>query len=200
MPESWPPQDKCDIKADGNATHIGDAIGIFIRGEFVSSAPRHLPLTARNDLLASGRALIRELGGGVQCCWMPMDNAAAYTGQLVSSTVLVVDDEPLIRAVVCEHLQDFGWRALQAGDAQEAIRIMEGNETVHLVFSHIQMPGMDGFGLLRWIKEHRPQVKVLLASGVDSVKLAGGFLGAPRWLVSKPYSMMELDARLRELL
>src|SRR5437867_399968 len=129
-----------------------------------------------------------------------MDNATENKGQLGISTVLVVDDEPLVRAVVCENLRDFGWRTLEARDAQEAIQILEGNASVHLVFSDIQMPGMDGFELLRWIKEHRPQVRVLLASGVDSVKAAGGYLGPPRWLVFKPYSMAEVDARLREML
>jgi CheY-like chemotaxis protein len=129
-----------------------------------------------------------------------MDNATANKSQPGFSTVLVVDDEPLVRAVVCENLRDFGWRALEAHDAQEAIQILEANEPVDLVFSDIQMPGMDGFELLRWIKEHRPQVSVLLASGVDSVKAAGGYLGPPRWLVFKPYSMTEVDARLREML
>jgi DNA-binding response OmpR family regulator len=129
-----------------------------------------------------------------------MGNTAANKRQLGLPTVLVVDDEPLVRAVVCENLRDFGWRALEARDAQEAIRILEGNEPVHLVFSDIQMPGMDGFELLRWIKEHRPLVRVLLASGVESVKVASGYLGPPRWLVFKPYSMTEVDARLREML
>ena len=129
-----------------------------------------------------------------------MDNAAENKSQMGFSTVLVVDDEPLVRAVVCENLRDFGWRALEARDAQEAIQILQGNEPVHLVVSDIQMPGMDGFELLRWIKEHRPQVRVLLASGVESVKTASGYLGPPRWLIFKPYSITEVDARLREML
>ena len=129
-----------------------------------------------------------------------MDNAAENKSQMGFSTVLVVDDEPLVRAVVCENLRDFGWRALEGRDAQEAIQILQGNEPVHLVVSDIQMPGMDGFELLRWIKEHRPQVRVLLASGVESVKTASGYLGPPRWLIFKPYSIAELDARLREML
>jgi CheY-like chemotaxis protein len=129
-----------------------------------------------------------------------MDDAATHKSQLSFSTVLVVDDEPLVRAVVCENLRDFGWRALEAHDAREAIQILEGKELVHLVFSDIQMPGMDGFELMRWIREHRPGLRVLLASGVESVKTAGGYLGTPRWLVFKPYSMTEVDARLREML
>ena len=129
-----------------------------------------------------------------------MGNTAANKSQLGLSTVLVVDDEPLVKAVVCENLRDLGWQALEAGDAQEAIRILEENQSVHIVFSDIQMPGMDGFELLRWIKKHRPLVRVLLASGVDSVKVASGYLGPPRWLVFKPYNITEVDARLREML
>src|ERR1043165_9051646 len=51
------------------------------------------------------------------------------------STVLVVDDEPVIRAATCERLRDVGWRALEARDAQAAIQILEGSELVHLAFS-----------------------------------------------------------------
>ena len=128
-----------------------------------------------------------------------MDNDAKTPGERGAPMVLVVDDEPILRADICEHLRSVGFRALEARDAQEAIQILDKYEPVHLVFSDVQMPGMDGIGLQRWIRERRPHVKVLLASGVDTIKAASGYLGPPRWIVFKPYDLAEVERRIRAL-
>jgi CheY-like chemotaxis protein len=115
-------------------------------------------------------------------------------------TVLVVDDEPLICLLACDYLRDAGYRTLEAHNAQQAIDLLEKGERVHVVFSDVQMPGMDGFELQRWLRQHRPRVKVLLSSGVENVKAASGYMGPPRWLIFKPYDMAELERRIHELL
>jgi CheY-like chemotaxis protein len=116
------------------------------------------------------------------------------------STVLVVDDEPVVCTLASDLLQDVGFRTLEAHSARQAIDLLEAGEPVDVVFSDIQMPGIDGFQLQRWIKLHHPKVKVLLASGVENVKAAGGHMGAPRWLVFKPYNIADLEQRIRDLL
>ena len=124
-----------------------------------------------------------------------------HTDADTGATVLVVDDEPVICMIATNCLQDAGFRTLEARNAGEAIDLLESGEHVDVVFSDVQMPGMDGFELQRWIRQHHPKVKVLLASGVDSVKAgASGQLGAPRWLVCKPYSLPDLVQRVRDLL
>jgi CheY-like chemotaxis protein len=116
-------------------------------------------------------------------------------------TVLVVDDEPAICMIASSCLRDAGFRTLEAHNAGQAIDLLEKGAHVDVVFSDVQMPGMDGFELQRWIRQHHPRVKVLLASGVDSVKArASGQLGTPRWLVFKPYSTRDLEQRVRDLL
>jgi CheY-like chemotaxis protein len=124
-----------------------------------------------------------------------------HTDAETMPTVLVVDDEPVICMIATNCLQDAGFRTLEAHNAGQAIDLLESGEHVDVVFSDVQMPGMDGFELKRWIRKHHPRVKVLLASGVDSVKAgASGQLGAPRWLVLKPYSLPDLEQRIRDLL
>ena len=115
-------------------------------------------------------------------------------------TVLVVDDEPVICTLASDHLRDAGYRTLEAHNARQAIDLLEKGERVDVVFSDVQMPGMDGFELQRWLRQHRPRVRVLLSSGVENVKAASGYMGPPRWLLFKPYDMANLEERIRELI
>ena len=128
-----------------------------------------------------------------------MGNASTNTDRAKAPTVLVVDDEPVICMLASNCLRDAGFRALEAHNAQQAIDLLESGEQVDVVFSDVQMPGMDGFELQRWLRHHRPRIKVLLASGVENVKAASGAMGAPRWLVFKPYTMADLEQRIRDL-
>jgi DNA-binding NtrC family response regulator len=86
------------------------------------------------------------------------------TGQ--SHTVLIVDDEPAIRAVLGEYLAECGFDILSAGNAAEAIGLINRGIAMDLVFSDVRMPGeLDGYGLARWIMENRPDLPVILATG-----------------------------------
>jgi two-component system NtrC family sensor kinase len=129
-----------------------------------------------------------------------MDNAPTKTDRGRTPTVLVVDDEPLICMLASDGLRNAGFRTLEAHNGQQAIDLLEKGEQVDVVFSDVQMPGMDGFELQRWVRQHRPQTRVLLASGVENVKAASGHMGVPRWLVFKPYNMVDLEQRIRDLL
>jgi len=81
--------------------------------------------------------------------------------------VLVVDDEPVIRLTLAVHLEENGFKVLEAGCAADAIAILEEpGSIVKLVFSDVRMPGeMDGISLSRWIFESRPNIAVILATG-----------------------------------
>lgn len=114
-------------------------------------------------------------------------------------SILVVEDEVLIRLTVADHLRDCGFRVLEAANGDEARRIVEAGETVDLVFTDIQMPGsLDGFSLARWVRANRPGVPVLLTSGyVKSAELAHDLCTE---IVGKPYDHDDLVRRLRRLM
>ena len=81
-------------------------------------------------------------------------------------TVLIVDDEPAIRGFLYDYLSEAGFNPLTAESGDAAIRILEQEVSIDLVFSDVRMPGtLDGFGLARWVRDHRPGLPVLLASG-----------------------------------
>jgi CheY-like chemotaxis protein len=95
-------------------------------------------------------------------------------------TILVVEDEILIRLATADFLRANGYRVLEASNADEALAILAAGEPIELVFSDVNMPGqMDGEDLAEWIKQSFPDVKVILTSG-DKTETS-----AP--LIRKPY-------------
>jgi two-component system, response regulator PdtaR len=111
-------------------------------------------------------------------------------------TVLVVEDEILIRTAVAEYLRISGYAVVEAADAAEAVTVFEAREPIDVVFCDVDMPGtMDGLSLARWIKQHHSTLPVLLTSGrgiAASAAERGNFL-----FVSKPYHLEELGERIR---
>ncbi len=113
-------------------------------------------------------------------------------------TVLVVEDEALVRMPIAEYLRDCGYNVLEAGDAGEAIHLVDANEPVDVVFSDVRMPGtMNGFDLARWIRAHHPEVQVLLTSGYSAARDADS---AQVKLIEKPYSQAQVLKRIRALI
>src|SRR6185503_10871663 len=80
--------------------------------------------------------------------------------------VLIVDDEPAIRGILYDYLSEAGFNPLAVESGDDAVKLLESGQAVDLVFSDVRMPGsVDGFGLARWVMDHRPGLPVLLASG-----------------------------------
>ena len=117
----------------------------------------------------------------------------------VTQTVLVVDDEPIVREVVVRYLQRDGFRTLEAGDGHRARELIESGG-LSLVVLDVMLPGPDGLALCRWIRERSSLPVILLtARGDESDRIVGLELGADDY-VTKPFSPRELAARVRTVL
>jgi CheY-like chemotaxis protein len=110
-------------------------------------------------------------------------------------TILVVEDDVLVRNFVAAYLRDCGFDVIEANGADEAIRVLQADVPVDIVFSDVQMPGsMDGFGLAQWMRRERPELKIILTSGAaPAAKDTGPIL-------AKPYDNAELERHIRSLL
>ena len=114
-----------------------------------------------------------------------MEHQAIRRRAVYPATILVVEDDVFIRMSAAELLRDYGWDVIEADCADAAVAHLEADTTVALVFSDIQMPGsMDGVGLARWVRDNRPDVRVMLTSGAVRNVEPGLCEGA---LISKPY-------------
>lgn len=114
-------------------------------------------------------------------------------------TVLVVEDEVLVRMLICDFLRDCGFRVIEAANADEATRVLSTGDPVDVVFTDIHMPGtLDGFGLAKWIRAERPGVKVILTSGLARTVEAAGDLCDHGPVMAKPYDLQEVERRIRQ--
>lgn len=117
-------------------------------------------------------------------------------------TILIVEDEVLIRMVLSDYLQECGFKVYEAGNAAEAIDILDAERTtIDLVFSDIRMPGkIDGSGLARWIRTHRPGMAVLLTSGDRKKSKAAHDLCSNEPFLAKPYDVRMVVAQMRRVI
>jgi DNA-binding response OmpR family regulator len=115
------------------------------------------------------------------------------------ATVLVVDDEPIVRDVVVRYLQRDGFDTLVAGDGDTARELIE-RTAPQLVVLDVMLPGTDGLALCRWIRSRGDlPVIMLTARGEEADRIVGLELGADDY-VTKPFSPRELAARVQTVL
>jgi CheY-like chemotaxis protein len=112
--------------------------------------------------------------------------------------VLIVEDEFLLRMDAVDMIAAAGFEAVEAANADEAIKILEARRDITVVFTDIQMPGsMDGLKLARAVRGRWPPIKIVATSG--HVGIAETDLPEGGKFLPKPYSPMEVAGVLREL-
>lgn len=112
--------------------------------------------------------------------------------------VLVVEDEPLLRLHAVSLIEDAGFDTLQAASAAEAIALLEGNASIRIVFTDIDLPGdMDGMRLAAAVRYRWPPVELVLTSG--HIKVSDADLPARGHFLSKPYDGAQLIHTLESL-
>jgi len=113
-------------------------------------------------------------------------------------SVLIVEDEVLIRLDLAAHLRADGLAVFEAATADEALIILKSMEPVGLVISDIRMPGgADGLDLLGWLRRERPSVKVILISGYIPTERMTAIADVA---LSKPVDGKRLTFEVRRLL
>lgn len=127
-----------------------------------------------------------------------------FTGQQVDlrsddkGCVLIVEDEALVRLVAVDMIQEAGYRVLEAGDADEAIRILEARNDIRFIFTDIDMPGsIDGLKLAHAVSKRWPPIKIIVTSGMQTPKESDLPKGS-RFL-PKPYDANSLGVAFSQL-
>jgi CheY-like chemotaxis protein len=175
----------------------GSGLGLSQVYGFVKQSGGHVQLASEPGVGTTVRLYLPQARATVA------PEAAARTGEGPAAggheTILVVEDDVDVCAVVAETLRTLGYRVITAPDGATAMAVLKSDEKVDLVFSDIVMPdGLSGDELGRWVATERRGVRVLLTSGYPDVALeqpAEGFT-----LLQKPYQKEDLARSVREAL
>ncbi|WP_267428133.1 PAS domain-containing sensor histidine kinase [Methylobacterium sp. GC_Met_2] len=117
-------------------------------------------------------------------------------------TVLVVDDEPTVRMLVTEVLEDLGYTAIEAADGVAGLKVLRSDVRIDLLVTDVGLPGgMNGRQMAEAGRETRPGLKVLFITGyADATVLGHGQLSPGMQVITKPFVVEVLGARIREMI
>ncbi|WP_037487386.1 response regulator [Novosphingobium naphthalenivorans] len=111
---------------------------------------------------------------------------------------LIVEDEPLVRAMAADIFMDQGYRIHEACNAAEALTILEGRDDIRAVFTDVEMPGeMNGLALATAIRERWPDIIVLVTSG--RVWPGDGMMPIGTDFIAKPYRSRDIVSKIEAL-
>ena len=112
--------------------------------------------------------------------------------------VLVVEDEPITRMDVVGQLEEGGFKVFEAPDADRAIKILEANPAIRVLFTDVDMPGsMDGLKLAAAVRDRWPPIRIVVASGLRKINMDA--LPDNSRFFSKPYNVNEIAATMRSM-
>ncbi|WP_426688820.1 PAS domain-containing protein [Rhodanobacter ginsengiterrae] len=137
----------------------------------------------------------------------PVDAETTHAVRLPPSTqqretIVVVEDEPSIRELVCEILADAGYTVLHAGDGSAGLRILQSGQTVDLLITDVGLPGaMNGRQMADVARTTRADLKVLFMTGyAENSMIGNGHLEHDMHVLTKPFSLDALRRRVRDIL
>jgi DNA-binding NtrC family response regulator len=120
------------------------------------------------------------------------------TTDITNHRLLVVEDDGLIRLELVDTLEEMGYAVIDAANADEALRVLEGNEDISAVLTDIDMPGsVNGLGLANIVYERWPPLKVVVISGRYSP--SDGMMPPGAKFVTKPVSERMIEQALTEV-
>ncbi|MCJ2092531.1 ATP-binding protein [Methylobacterium sp. J-072] len=117
-------------------------------------------------------------------------------------TVLVVDDEPTVRMLVTEVLEDLGYTAIEAADSVAGLKVLQSDVRIDLLVSDVGLPGgMNGRQMAEAGRATRPGLRVLFITGyAENAVLGNGQLDPGMQVITKPFVVEVLGARIREMI
>ena len=174
----------------------GTGLGLSMIYGFARQSNGHVTIESRVGLGTSVRLYLPRHHGDIDTERALAVRAAEHAA--TGETVLVVEDEPVVRGVIVEMLGEQGYRTLQAVDGPSGLSILRSHERIDLLVTDVGLPGMNGRQLADQARETRPDLKVLFITGyAESVAISDGFLQPGMEMVTKPFDLDNLSRRIR---
>ena len=131
----------------------------------------------------------------------PMTAVAASAPRGRGERVLVIEDDPAVRMLVREVLEELHYQAVEFADPLAAAPYLASDERIDLMISDVGLPGMSGRELAETARASRPDLPILFITGyAENAAIRAGFLGANMAMVSKPFSFEDLAAKVSQMI
>jgi PAS domain S-box-containing protein len=176
----------------------GTGLGLSMIYGFARQSNGHATIDSKPGQGTSVRLYLPRHHGAAVAAPASADSLAERSA--TGETVLVVEDEPVVRAIILEMLNEQGYRTLEAVDGPSGLRTLQGEERIDLLVTDVGLPGINGRQLADQAREIRPRLKILFITGyAESVAMADGFLQPGMEMITKPFDLDNLSRRVRAM-
>jgi PAS domain S-box-containing protein len=176
----------------------GTGLGLSMIYGFARQSNGHVTIDSRLGQGTSIKLYLPRHHGDIAASHASAARAAEHAA--TGETVLVVEDEPVVRGVILEMLHEEGYRTLEAVDGTSGLRILRTNGRVDLLITDVGLPGMNGRQLADQARETRPGLKILFVTGyAESVAISDAFLQPGMEMITKPFDLDHLSRRVRAM-
>ena len=177
----------------------GTGLGLSMIYGFARQSNGHATIDSKIGQGTSIKLYLPRHHGDIRTSHASAAKAAEHAA--TGETVLVVEDEPVVRGVILEMLQEEGYRTLEAVDGPSGLRVLRTNGRIDLLITDVGLPGMNGRQLADQARETRPGLKILFITGyAESVAISDAFLQPGMEMITKPFDLDHLSRRIRAMI
>ncbi|MBN2987064.1 hybrid sensor histidine kinase/response regulator [Pseudomonas lactucae] len=178
----------------------GTGLGLSMIYGFAQQSGGHVTIQSEPGQGTCVRLYLPRLHGTALESNLPASLGEAPVA-LAGEAVVVVEDDPAVRMLVVNVLDELGYTAHQAADSRTALPLLESDLRVDLLVTDVGLPGMNGRQLAEIARQHRPDLKVLFMTGyAETAAERQGFLEAGMDMVAKPFSIDLLATKIRSMI
>ncbi|RWA24870.1 hybrid sensor histidine kinase/response regulator [Pseudomonas veronii] len=179
----------------------GTGLGLSMIYGFAQQSGGHVTLHSEPGQGTCVRLYLPRLHGTSLASSLPASLSEAAPVALAGEAVVVVEDDPAVRMLVVNVLDELGYTAHQAADARTALPLLESDLRVDLLVTDVGLPGMNGRQLAEIARQHRPGLRILFMTGyAEKAAERQGFLEDGMDMVAKPFSIDVLATKIRSMI
>jgi CheY-like chemotaxis protein len=179
------------------AVGTGTGLGLSMIYGFLRQSRGHLHISSQ---LGQGTTVALYLPRALRDA-IKLDAFPAIAPQGRGEIILVVEDDPTVRSIISDVLEELQYTVLKASDARAAIPLLQSNQKIDLLVSDVVLPHVNGKKLAEVARKARPDLKVLFVTGyAEDARLRADFLDAGMDMLMKPFDLDALGAKVRLLI